>query len=144
MGTKPEKILHNCLYFTANSLARQVSHLAEEEFRYTGLSPSHAFLLMLVIKQPGITPKELSEALHLAPSTVTRFVDALILKQGLVERRTEGKSARIYPTDKGRDMREQISKCWQNLYHRYSKILGEEEGIRLTAEIDKADEKLKG
>jgi DNA-binding MarR family transcriptional regulator len=144
MGTKIEKMLHNCLFFTANSLARQVSQMAEEEFRFTGLSTSHAFLMMLVNDSPGITQKELSEALNLAPSTVTRFVDALILKHGFVERRTKGKTARIYPTDKGQDMREQIAQCWHNFYLRYSKILGETKGAKLAREIDQANEKLKG
>ena len=143
MGSDVKTLLHNCLYFTANSLARQVSHLAEEEFRFTGLSPSHAFLLMLVNDRPGITQKELSLALHLAPSTVTRFVDSLRLQRGLVERRTEGKSARIFPTEKGREMRELIAKCWKSLYHRYSGVLGEAAGCELTRVIDRADEKLK-
>ena len=145
MGTKPEKILHNCLYFTANSLARQVSHLAEEEFRYTGLSPSHAFLLMLVIKQPGITPKELSES----PAPGTVHGDAIRGCADPEARDWWSAAPRVNrpgytPPTRGGTCGNQISKCWQNLYHRYSKILGEEEGIRLTAEIDKADEKLKG
>ena len=76
--SKPiEKYLHNCLYFTANSLARRITAMAEEAFGKVGLSPSHAFLVMLVNEQPGISQKELSRALNLAPSTVTRFVDSL-------------------------------------------------------------------
>ena len=70
--TKSNTILHNCLYFTANSLARVITRMAEEEFRATGLSPSHAFLVMLVNDKPGIGQKELCEQLYLAPSTVTR------------------------------------------------------------------------
>jgi DNA-binding MarR family transcriptional regulator len=46
----------------------------------TGLSPSHAFLMMLATDYPGIGQKELSERLHLAPSTVTRFIDSLVHK----------------------------------------------------------------
>ncbi|MFH1136603.1 MAG: MarR family transcriptional regulator [Pseudomonadota bacterium] len=144
MGSDLEQLLHHCLYFTANALARQASRMAEEEFRYTGLSPSHAFLLMLVNERPGITPMELSRALRLAPSTVTRFVDSLSLKNGLVDRRAAGKATRIYPTDKGRDLGEQLASCWRRFYDRYSKLLGEEEGRDLTAAIDRASEKLKG
>lgn len=139
-----QKLLHNCLYFTANSLARQISTMAEEEFSRTGLSPSHAFLLMLVNEQPGLTQKDLSLALSLAPSTVTRFVDSLSHKSGLVERRTKGKSARIYPTEKGAAMQDRIKRCWKSLYWRYSEILGEEEGRRLTETIDQAGGRLKG
>lgn len=142
MGPDLEHLLHNCLYFTANTLARRVSAMAEEEFKPTGLSPSHAFMLMLVIGRPGITQKELAEALHLAPSTVTRFVDALQFKLGLVERKSQGKLARIYPTEKGQDMGEQIASCWKELYHRYSEVLGEAQGKELTQAIDLASKKL--
>ena len=144
MAPKIESYLHNCLYFTANSLARQIGQLAEEEFRYTGLSPSHAFLVMVVNERPGITQKELSEALNLAPSTVARLVDSLQLKQGAVERRTVGKSARIYPTEKGKEMQDLIAKCWSSLFQRYTEILGEKTARTLTRAVDQACEKLKG
>lgn len=142
MGSDPEKLLHNCLYFTANTLARKITGLAEEEFRHIGLSPSHAFLMMLVIKQPGITQKELSQALHLAPSTVTRFVDTLEFQRGLVERRSEGKLVRIHPTAKGLKMREPIAQCWHSLFLRYSAILGEDRGRELAKALDLASEEL--
>ena len=143
MGSDVGIMLHNCLYFTVNSLARQDIHMAEEEFRFTGPSPSHAFLLMLVNEQPGITRKMLSEVLQLALSTVTRLLDLLRLPRALVEHWTEGKSARIYPTDQGRDMRDLIHKCWKSLYHRYSQILGEAEGCHLTKTIDLASGKFR-
>jgi DNA-binding MarR family transcriptional regulator len=142
MGSDLEHLLHNCLYFTANTLARRVTVMAEEEFKATGLSPSHAFLLMLVNDQPGITQKELAGALHLAPSTVTRFVDAMQFKMGVVERKSEGKLARIFPTQKGQDMGGQIAACWKGLYERYSQVLGEDQGKELTETIDLASQKL--
>ena len=70
--TKSKSILHECLYFSANSLARVITRMADEEFHPTGLSPSHAFLMMLVNDNPGIGQKDLCEQLHLAPSTVNR------------------------------------------------------------------------
>lgn len=142
MPKSTKHLLHTCLYFTANSLARKVSRMAEEEFRPTGLSPSLAFLLMLVNEEPGITQKELASHLNLAPSTVTRFVDTLSSRRGLIERRTQGKSAGIYPTDKGKEMQDLIAQCWQSLYHRYSQILGEQSGCELTGLIDRASQKI--
>ncbi len=138
---KTDEILHNCLYFTANSIARKITRMAEEDFRITGLSPSHAFIIMLVGENPGIGPKKLSEYLNLAPSTVTRFVDTLILK-GYVIKKTQGKNASIFITNLGESLQEDIAEAWKNLYLRYSKILGEQEGIYLTSQIDAANKKL--
>ena len=139
--TKSRTILHNCLYFTANSLARAISRMADEEFRRTGLSPSHAFLMMLVADHPGIGQTELCERLHLAPSTVTRFIDALVHK-GYLTRRTEGKVSRVYATQSGEALRSSIEEAWSALHRRYAKVLGLKHGDELTALIDRAGRKL--
>lgn len=98
-----------CLYFSANRLARIMNKMAEEEFAPIGLSPTYAFLFMTVHAHPGITQKELSEKLHIAPSTSTRFVKKLELKK-LVVRENEGKLTRIYLTEDGVKIQEQIKK----------------------------------
>ena len=138
---KSRKLLHDCLYFTANSLARVITRMAEEEFRKTGLSPSHAFLVMLVNDHPGISQKELADKLQLAPSTVTRFIDSLVYK-GYLTRQTEGKSSKVYPTDEGKNLQSLIDDAWTKLHRRYAKVLGLREGDALTAMIDAAYDKL--
>ena len=130
-----------CLYFTANSLARVITRMAEDEFRITGLSPSYAFLLLLVNASPGICPTDLATELHLAPSTVTRFIDKLEAK-GYLERRANGKTIGIYPSEKGTEMQETINRAWHELYTRYSIVLGEEYSRDLTQMIDEASQKL--
>lgn len=139
--TKCKSILHNCLYFTANSLARVITRMAEEEFRRTGLSPSHAFLMMLVNDNPGIGQKELCEQLHLAPSTVTRFIDTLVYK-GYLTRQTDGKASKVYATKEGENLRKPIEEAWKSLHQRYAKVLGLKKGDELTAMIDDASNKL--
>lgn len=139
--TEKKSILNNCLYFTANSLARVITRMAEEEFRKTGLSPSHAFLMMLANEKPGIGQKELSEKLNLAPSTVTRFIDALVHK-GYLERKTEGKTSNIHPTKAGQSLGKPIARAWKSLHMRYAEVLGLEEGDELTVRIDEAAGKL--
>ena len=139
--TKCKSILHNCLYFTANSMARVITRMAEEEFRRTGLSPSHAFLMMLVNDNPGIGQKELCEQLHLAPSTVTRFIDTLVYK-GYLTRQTDGKASKVYATKEGENLRNPIEEAWKSLHQRYAKVLGLKKGDELTAMIDDASNKL--
>lgn len=142
MACKTKDYFNECLYFTANSLARTVSRLAEEEFASLGMSSSHAFLMMLADETPGITQKELAEQLNLAQSTVSRFVDGLV-KRGYLEKKVSGKTARVALTDKGKGQVEEIHRCWLGLYERCNAILTKKDGDRLTRAIHQADEKLK-
>jgi DNA-binding MarR family transcriptional regulator len=136
-----DKYFTDCLYFTANRLARAITRMAEEEFGPTGLSPAYAFLLMAVYERDGLTQKELGEVLHLTPSTVTRFVEKLEMKR-LVVTRQDGRLSRVYLTDRGRAMRKQIEECWTSLHERYAKVLGREEGDRLTRRLYEASVEL--
>ncbi|MGE4424587.1 MAG: MarR family winged helix-turn-helix transcriptional regulator [Pseudodesulfovibrio sp.] len=138
---KPSLYLQNCLFFTANALARSITRMAEKAFRDTGLSPSHAFAIMLVNDQPGITIKELAERLHLAQSTLTRFTDKLVY-QDLVERRQEGKLTRVYPTERAGEIQVEIEKAWSRLHEDYCAALGREAGDALARETFAAHQRL--
>ena len=142
-GISTGGVLRDCLYFTANALARTITRMAEEEYRPTGLSPSHAFLLMLVIERPGTAQKDLGESLQLAPSTITRLVDALIHRD-LVTRTSVGRTTTVFPTDAGRRLLPAIHDAWWRLRQRYVSRLGEADGEELTRKIDDAQERLDG
>ncbi len=135
------EIFHHCLYFTANALCRAITRLADEAFAATGISPSYAFLMMRVYTNPGIVQKELAEALYLAPSTVTRFIDKLE-RQGYLERQVEGRTAKIYPTEAGQQLKAKIDAAWKELYEAYTGVLGEAYSEQLTQMIDEASQRL--
>lgn len=134
--------LNNCLYFTTTALSRKITKMAEESFKPIGLTPSYAFLLMVVNENPGIEPKVLSEQLNLAPSTVTRFVDKLV-HQGYLHRETIGKNILIHPEVKCTEIQESIATCWKNLYTNYCDVLGEDLANTLNKSIFYASNKLK-
>jgi DNA-binding MarR family transcriptional regulator len=116
----------SCLYFTANALARKVEKLATESWKKIGLAPSHAYLLKLVIEEPGIQAGQVAEQLQLSPSTITRLIEKLEEKK-LVIRSTEGKSTNVFPTQKAKEMKPQLKQCIDEFYEKYVKILGKEE-----------------
>jgi DNA-binding MarR family transcriptional regulator len=124
----------NCLYYSANALAREIGKLADEEFAVTGLAPSHAFLLMSVIEKPGLQPMEISRIMMLSPSTITRFIEKLESK-GLVERETSGKYTSVFPTAKGKELKTRLADSWQALHKRYFAIIGPEKSQDLTAAV---------
>ena len=130
-----------CLYFTANALARKIEKLAMESWSKVDLSPSHAYLLMLVAEEPGIQPTSLSEHLQLQPSTITRLLEKLESKKLLV-RTYEGKLTNVYSTPKGKDLLPKLKECLNEFYSRYSEILGREESARLVQNMGRIADKL--
>lgn len=130
-----------CLYFSANALARKVEKLAEKSWAPVGLSPSHAYLLMLVIDKPGILPSELADQLFLKPSTITRLVDKLE-KSKLVIRVSEGKNISIYASPRANKMRDELKACLAHFYQSYSNILGREESARFIQSMNTLTDKL--
>ena len=71
-----------------------------------GIHPGQAFCLRFVADHDGISQRDLADALHLAPPTVTRMVQALE-KSGAVERRPDAddqRLTRVYLTSGGRKL----------------------------------------
>lgn len=122
------------MYFVANALGRRIEKLAIESWKKVDLSPSHAYLLMLAIEEPGIQPTALSEQLILTPSTITRLIEKLEDK-GLVTRDTEGKLTKVYPTQKAKEMYPALQECLTQFIENYSNILGKEESMRIVGNM---------
>jgi len=131
----------NCLFYSAGALTRVLNKMAEDAFSPIGLSPSHAFVLMSVIKKPGIQPTELSEILMLAPSTVTRVIEKLEHK-GMAERRGDAKETFVYATGRGMKLEGKLKKSWTDLFDKYVGVLGEESAKQLTSATFEATLKL--
>lgn len=127
-----------CLYFTANTMSRLVNKLTEDAFMPTGLAPSYAFLMMVVIEEESIGIGQLADALKLAPSTVTRFVDKLIIK-GFLQREQNGRNITVSATEKGKELLPTIKESWSRLYQSYCDVLGEEFAVKMTADMAKAN-----
>ena len=139
--TKQNSEYCGCLYFSANALSRMMTKMADEAFADTGLSASYAMLLMTINKKPGVQPTEMGQQMHLTPSTITRLIEKLEQKQ-LVERKSNGRTTEVYPTDKGIELEPKIKEAWLNLFNRYAGLLGNEEAQKLTSDIYNAAKQL--
>lgn len=131
------------MYFTASRLQRDLERLALDCFSRTGLAPNQAFLLMTLQDSQGMTAGELALSLHLAPSTLTRFLDKLEAR-GLVRRRREGRMARVELSAKGARLRPALDAGWAELSSRYSALLGQEDARELTVSMLEAGRTLEG
>lgn len=131
------------MYFSANVLARKMEKLAGESWKKADLSPSHAYLLMIVIEEPGVQPGALANEMQLTPSTITRLIEKLEEKKLLV-RTTGGKITNVYPTPKAKQMLPKLKECVNDFFNAYAKILGKEDSLRLLQNIHTLADKLPG
>jgi DNA-binding MarR family transcriptional regulator len=131
-----------CLYFTSAALARKVEKLAVESWKPVNLSPSHGYLLLAVLEEPGLQPTVLGGLLQLQPSTITRFIQKLEEKK-LVIRTVDGRITNVYPTPKAKELQPKMQACMEQFYERYSAVLGKEESERLVQSMTKVAAKLK-
>lgn len=130
-----------CLYFASAALARKIEKMATESWKKVGLSPSHAYLLIAVLDEPGIQPTALAEHLQLQPSTITRLIEKLEEKK-LVVRTTEGRLTNVYPSPKAKELQPKMMECLQDFSTKYAAVLGKEESTRLVKMMASMADKL--
>ena len=139
-------MFERCLYFNINALARSINQRWEDAYQAVGLSPAHAYLLRVALSSPGITQKQLAAELRLAPSTITRFIDALATR-GLLQRqdtRGDGREWAIHPTATARALRDELERIGTGLFQELRGTLGEVRCTELVDNLRQAHETLHG
>ncbi len=126
-----------CLYHAANAMARSITRIAEKEFAEADIAPTQGFIVMTVVKEPGISAGDIAKVMQLSPSTITRMLDKLE-ERGLLSRSSEGKSVLVYPTPDAVAQEKRIKTAWGKMYARYSELLGKEKGAALAHDLVKA------
>lgn len=130
-----------CLYFTSNALARKVEKMAIESWKPAGLPPSHAYLLLMVLEEPGQQPGNISRHLQLTPSTVTRLIEKLEEKK-LIIRSTEGKLTSVYPTAKAKQLMPKLTGCLEHFYAASSRLMEPGETATMLSRMHKLADKI--
>ncbi len=131
----------SCLYFTCNALARKVEKMAIECWKPVQLSPSHGYLLMMVLEDPGVGAGNIADNLQLKPSTVTRLLEKLEEKK-LIVRITEGKQTTVFATNKAKQLLPALKKCVENFYNLYSEALGKQVSNSFVNNLHEISDKL--
>lgn len=135
-------MFERCLYFNINALARVINKIWDDAFSEFDLSPSHAYLLRLILSSPGLSPKLISKELKLEKSTITRFLDALE-KKGLIRRKKgESGDAReqcIYATKKAEKISAGLEERGNELYQKMITKMGKGELRSLVSELRKTE-----
>lgn len=138
-------MFERCLYFNVNALARAINRIWDSAFAEFDLSPSHAYLLRLVLAEPGLTPKQISQELKLEKSTITRFLHALEDKKLLSRKSSSSGDARkqgIYPSRKAQDLAVRLEEKGNELYGKMTDSIGGGRLVGLVAELRNTESKL--
>jgi DNA-binding MarR family transcriptional regulator len=130
------------LYYTTTALSREIASIAETAFLDLGLTPSDAYLIMVVNEKPNVQPTEISERILLAPSTITRMIEKLE-KRSIVTRTQEGKYTYVACTAKGKDLYSHILAKWDEIQDSFIRRLGENTVDDLVKRIGDSTHRLK-
>lgn len=138
-----ESILRKCLFFTANRLANVLRRIVNDVYADTGIAAPYVYLLIVVNQYPGITIKELGEKLDVAPSTCTRFVDALV-KQGILTKTQEWKTVHVNLTDLGKEKTDLIDSRIKAFREKCTEIISNDEYEQLASAMCEASDRFDG
>jgi len=127
-------MFEDCIYFNLASLSRRVTEAWRFEFAKLGLSPSHAYLLYAMVKQPGLSQKEYGEILDLDGSTVNRLVDHLS-SRGLVSKEGFGKGSTLRTNPEAAKECKRVVKTMKTLKTKMQNHLGERQFNQLVANL---------
>jgi DNA-binding MarR family transcriptional regulator len=111
-------------------VVQKVERAAAEHLKAYGLSYAQFDVLAHVGAAEGSRQKELGESLHVTKGNVSHLIDQME-RRGLVSRRQEGRTNRLYLTEEGRRLFEDVVPAHEDLVDRLMSALPEEEQARL-------------
>ena len=111
-------------------IVQKVERAAAEHLRVYGLNYAQFDVLAHVGPAEGSRQEELGESLHVTKGNISHLIDQME-RRGLLWRRQEGRTKRIYLTEEGRRLFEEVVPAHEDLVHQLMSALPEEEQGRL-------------
>ena len=143
MSKTLQESLDSCLFFTVKKLNRLLNKMADEAFSRVGLAPTYAFILLILAEEDGRAQKDIASILHIAPSTLTSFIEKLSQK-GYVTTQTKGRISFVFLTEEGKKMVPEVQKAWDTLHHSYGDIIGDSYSDQLATQINDVSNQISG
>ncbi|SDJ94638.1 MarR family winged helix-turn-helix transcriptional regulator [Streptococcus gallolyticus] len=136
MHNNIQEYLDTCLVFSIKKLDRALDKFMEKYFQKLGLTPSYATILTILNKENGKVQKDIAELLCITPPTLTRLIEKLTYK-GYVQIISEGRTKRIYLTDKAREIMPEIQKAFHESKQHLEKLIKNDNTNNLVVELNK-------
>src|SRR5438067_10839914 len=122
---------------------QKVDRVATESLRYRQLSPAQVDVLAKVGSSEGISQQELANALLVTKGNVCQLLDKME-GNGLLERRPDGRLNRLYLTQQGREVHDEVVPRHDVLLAEHLSALTDDEQrelLRLLRHVDHALER---
>jgi len=130
-------MFEQCLYFNTAALARIVEKIWNAAFIPFDLTPSQAFMLRLILKNPGLAQRSVASQLGIAKATATRILLGLEKKR-LIERKLTDDDHRfslVYATQKAKKISQALDQASGRVTKKIIKIIGKPEFIDTVTQI---------
>jgi MarR family transcriptional regulator for hemolysin len=105
-----EFVITESLGYLVNRAARSMAHQLAQELRPAGIGIGQWAVLLPLWARDGLSQAELSRVVAIEPPTMVRTIDRMA-RDGLVTRvpdRHDGRLTRIYLTERGRSLRDEL------------------------------------
>jgi DNA-binding MarR family transcriptional regulator len=122
-------------------VASRVQRDLGEHSRDWGLNNAQFDVLAHVGAAEGITQRELADSLLVTKGNITQLLDR-VERRGLISRRREGRTNRLYLTDEGRRLFAEVVPAHEALIDERLSVLSREEQQRLHELLRKLDRAL--
>src|SRR5437879_5107365 len=119
---------------------QKVDRVATESLRYRQLSPAQVDVLAKVGSSEGISQQELANALLVTKGNVCQLLDKME-GSGLLERRPDGRVNRLFLTDQGRRVHDEVVPSHDAMLTAYFDKLSAQQQralLRLLRKLDRA------
>ncbi len=103
-------VIEESLGYLVNRVARSMAHQLGEELRPAGVGIGQWAVLIFLWGRDGLSQAELARVVAIEPPTIVRTIDRMV-RDGLVTRvpdPDDGRVTRIYLTERGRSLRDQL------------------------------------
>jgi DNA-binding MarR family transcriptional regulator len=122
---------------------QKVDRAASESLRYRQLSPAQVDVLAKVGSSQGISQQELANALLVTKGNVCQLLDKMEAT-GLLERRPDGRINRLFLTDQGKRVHDEVVPKHDAMLAAYFNTLESRDQhhlVRLLRQVDRAMER---
>lgn len=135
MPNSAQDYLDSSIFFAVKKLNRALTKIAEDFFHKVDLKPSYVPILLILSHENGKIQKDLAKMLCITAPSMTRLIEKLVHKD-LVKVVCEGRTKRIYLTDKGRDIIPELCQVHLALHEEINQLVKTGFSDTLIAELN--------